>query len=128
MKRGLLGTATKKLLIYVKNNTAYYMYKKGYGRKKIQQCLQQQTALQFRVMFKDVRISEQEKEELSQKQISKQNEMIAQINAKQAEAEKIRDTQQTEAVSESIMKGVLFGKEFNGAVSKIYDSKIEGEK
>lgn len=117
----------KKLLIYVKNNTAYYMYKKGM-EEKIQQCLQQQTGLQFRVMFKDVRISEQEKEELSQKQISKQNEMIAQINAKQAEAEKIRDTQQTEAVSESIMKGVLFGKEFNGTVSKIYDSKIEGEK
>ena len=127
MKEAYWELQQKKLLIYVKNNTAYYMYKKGM-EEKIQQCLQQQTALQFRVMFKDVHISEQEKEEFSQRQISKQNEMIAQISAKQAEVEKIRDTQQTEAVSESIMKGVLFGKEFNGAVSKIYDSKIEGEK
>lgn len=127
MKEAYWELQQKKLLIYVKNNTAYYMYKKGI-EEKIQQCLQQQTGLQFRVVFKDVHISEQEKEELSQRQISKQNEMIAQISAKQSEAEKLRDAQQTEAVSESIMKGVLFGKEFSGTVSKIYDSKIEGEK
>ena len=66
-KRGILGTGTKKLLIYVKNNTAYYMYKKGI-EQKIQKYLQQQTGLDIRVVFQDIRLSEEQKQELSQKQ------------------------------------------------------------
>ncbi len=117
----------KKLLIYVKNNTAYYMYKKGI-EQRIQKYLQQQTGLDIRVVFQDIRLSEEQKQELSQKHILKEKEIINSINTKQAEAEQIRSAQQIQQVSESVSKGILFGKECNGTVSKIYDSKIEGEK
>lgn len=33
-----------------------------------------------------------------------------------------------EVVSENVSKGIIYGKEFSGNVSKIFDSKIEGEK
>ncbi len=52
----------KKLLIYVKNNTAYYMYKKGI-EQKIQKYFQQQTGLDIRVVFQDIRLSEEQKQE-----------------------------------------------------------------
>lgn len=127
MRDAVWGVEQKKLLIRVKNNAAYYMYKKGIG-EKIQNSLEQQIGLQFQVMFKDVHISEEEKQQLSEKQISKEKELIAEINAQQAEIEKNRSAQETQAVSENVSKGILFGKEFSGTVTKIYDSKIEGEK
>ncbi len=105
----------KKLLIYVKNNTAYYMYKKGI-EQKIQKYLQQQTGLDIRVVFQDIRLSEEQKQELSQKHILKEKEIINSINTKQAEAEQMRSAQQIQQVSESVSKGILFGKECNMTV------------
>ena len=117
----------KKLFIHVKNNMAYYMSKKGIA-EKVQQWLAQEVGLQYPVLFKDIHLSQEEKEKMSQRQILKEKELIEQINAKQAEIQQTRSVQEMEVVSENVSKGIIYGKEFSGNVSKIFDSKIEGEK
>ncbi len=127
MKEAFWELQQKKILIRVKNNMAYYMSKKGIG-EKMQRCLEQEIGLQYSVMFKDVHLSQEEKESISQRQIIKEKELIEQISARQAEIEQTRSSQEIEAASENVSKGIIYGKEFNGNRSKIYDSKIEGER
>ncbi len=127
MKEAFWELEEKRLLIRVKNNTAYYMYKKGMT-EKVQKWLKNQTDMDFSVLFKDIRLSQEEREKISQRQTSKEKQLMEELNSRQMEMEQARSAEETEAVSESVSKGILFGKEFSGTVSKIYDTKIEGEK
>ena len=127
MKEAFWELEEKRLLIRVKNNTAYYMYKKGVA-EKIQKSLKKETDMDFSVLFKDIRLSEEEKEKISQRQISKEKQLMQEVSNRQTQIEQTRVAEQIENVSESVAKGILFGKDFSGTVSKIYDTKIEGEK
>ena len=127
MKEAFWELEEKRLLIRVKNNTAYYMYKKGVA-EKIQKSLKKETDMDFSVLFKDIRLSEEEKEKISQRQISKEKQLMQEVSNRQTQIEQTRVSEQIENVSESVAKGILFGKDFSGTVSKIYDTKIEGEK
>lgn len=116
-----------RLLIRVKNNTSYYLFKKGLG-EKIESCLLEETGLQLKVLFKDVRLSAEEKESFEISQDNKEKKYLRQIVAKQAEIENAKCSAENEAVSGELAKGIVLGKVITGTVSDIYDTKVEGEK
>ncbi len=116
-----------KLFIRVKNHTSYYLFKKGLG-EKIESQLWQETGLQLRVFFKDIRLSAEEKENFEKKKENKEKQFLEQIVAKQAEMENAKTSAEKEAVSGELAKGIILGKEITGTVSHIYDTKVEGEK
>lgn len=54
------------------------MSKKGIA-EKVQQWLAQEVGLQYPVLFKDIHLSQEEKEKMSQRQILKEKELIEQL-------------------------------------------------
>lgn len=117
----------ERLLIRVKNNTAYYLFKKGLG-DKIQKELYDELGIECRVLFKDTAISEKEREKLEQRQESIAKKHQETLASEQAQIKSAQVLAQTEAVSQELSKGIILGKEFSGTVTPIRDSKMEGEK
>ncbi|NLK37722.1 MAG: PolC-type DNA polymerase III, partial [Epulopiscium sp.] len=117
----------ERLLIRVKNNTAYYLFKKGLG-DKIQKELYDELGIECRVLFKDTALSEKEREKLEQRQESIAKRYQETLASEQAQIKSAQVLAQTEAVSQELSKGIILGKEFSGTVTAIRDSKMEGEK
>lgn len=116
-----------KLLIRVKNNTAYYLHKKGLA-EKVQKELQEEFGIQCRVMFKDLTCTTEEKELAKKRLASREKELLDTLATEQKELQTAKITSEVAAATEGVSKGILFGKEFTGEIIPICDSKMEGER
>lgn len=114
------------LQIFVKHNMAYYLSKKKLD-EKVQKEIQNETGLSVAVRFKNALTTEEEKTRLALEQRSKTEELMQQIQSTVAAAEEAKTTAEISAVSESVSRGILFGKEFTGTPVKITETKIPGE-
>ena len=115
-----------KMLIFVKNNMAYYLAQKHLD-DAIMNMIENETGRRLMVQFKNVQTSAEERAILEQQQEQKLLELSQKIVSSQAEVVQEKANAEVAAVSSSISKGILFGKEINGNNSKIIDTKIVGE-
>lgn len=127
MKDAVWDLQDTHLMIKVKNNAAYYMAHKGMD-KKIQDKIYLETGLNLKVSFKDIRITEEEKESYRKEQARKENELLELVMSQKAEVETAKTEEKAVAATENVSKGILIGREIFGAVSKIFDTKEEGAK
>ncbi|MBR6542564.1 MAG: PolC-type DNA polymerase III [Anaerotignum sp.] len=115
-----------KMLIFVKNNMAYYLAQKHLD-DAIMNMIENETGRRLMVQFKNVQTSAEERAILEQQQEQKLMELSQKIVNTQAEVVQEKANAEVAAVSSSISKGILFGKEINGNNVKIIDTKIVGE-
>lgn len=114
-----------KMLIFVKNNMAYYLAQKKLD-EELRHMVFEETGKQLQIQFKNVLSSAEEREQKEKERESKTEELLRQIISVSAQSN--ADNGGTSPVSiPSFPKGVLFGKECTGTVSKILDTKIVGE-
>ena len=115
-----------KMQIFVKNNMAYYLSQKHLD-DAIMKMIETETGQRLMIQFKNIQTSAEERALLEQQQEQKLMELSQKIASTQAEAVQEKANADVAAVSSSISKGILFGKEINGNNSKIIDTKIVGE-
>ena len=115
-----------KMQIFVKNNMAYYLAQKHLD-DAIMKMIETETGQRLTVQFKNVQTSAEERAILEQQQEQKLLELSQKIVSSQAEVVQEKANAEVAAVSSSISKGILFGKEINGNNTKIIDTKIVGE-
>ena len=115
-----------KMLIFVKNNMAYYLSQKHLD-DAIMNMIEMETGNRLVVQFKNVHTSAEDRAILEQQQEQKLMELTQKIASSQTEAVQEKANAEVAAVSSSISKGILFGKEINGNNAKIIDTKIVGE-
>ena len=115
-----------KMQIFVKNNMAYYLSQKHLD-DAIMKMIETETGQRLMIQFKNIQTSAEERALLEQQQEQKLMELSQKIASTQAEAVQEKANAEVAAVSSSISKGILFGKEINGNNSKIIDTKIVGE-
>ncbi len=109
-----------KMLIFVKNNMAYYLARKKLD-EELSHMIFEETGQQLLIQFKNTLSSAEERERLEKERESKTEELLRQIVTAP-----VPPRGENVAVP-SFPKGVLFGKECSGSVSKIVDTKIVGE-
>ncbi len=115
-----------KLQILVKHNMAYYLSQKKLD-DAVAKLVQESVGLPITVQFKNVQSAMEEQEEFQQKKQSKAEELLKQIANATQTAEQEKTFAQVQAVTETVSKGILFGKAFSGTPLKILDTKIAGE-
>ncbi len=115
-----------KMQIFVKHNMAYYLTQKKID-SSIAEMVREETGLSLHVQFKNILSSAEEKARLEQEQRTKTEELLQKISAAAQETEQAKPAADARGVSESVARGVLFGKEFSGVSMKIVDTKIPGE-
>lgn len=127
MRDAVWELAENQLVIRVKNNAAYYMAKKEMDRK-VRKNLQEQLGIELSVVFKNVKISQEEREHYEMQLQRKEAELMQEVMAKSREAAEARADGKADAAAENIARGILIGKPFSGEQSRIIDAKIEGER
>ncbi len=115
-----------KLLIYVKNNMAYYMSQKKLD-KDLQHMIEQETGRAFVMQFKNIARTDEETETFEREKEAKENEFLEKIVSAQAEAAHEKSAAEAAGISDSVQKGILFGKECVGNRIPIVESKVTGE-
>lgn len=115
-----------KMQIFVKNNMAYYLSQKHLD-DVIMHMIQEETGQKVLVQFKNVQTTAEERAIIQQRQEQKLEELSRQIVTTQAEVVREKANAEVAAVSSSVSRGILFGKEINGSNMKIIDTKIVGE-
>ncbi|MDD3393066.1 MAG: PolC-type DNA polymerase III [Anaerotignum sp.] len=115
-----------KLIIYVKNNMAYFMAQKKLDID-LQQMIERETGRAIVMQFKNISASEQETKLFEKAKEEKANEFLQKIVAAQAAAEQEKSAAEAAGVSDSVQKGILFGKECMGNRVPISESKLIGE-
>lgn len=115
-----------KLQILVKHNMAYYLAQKHLD-DAIANMIHTETGETLLVQFKNQKATEADKAALENNRKKKFEELSRQIITTQAEAVQEKANAEVAAVSSSVSKGILLGKEINGANQKIIDTKILGE-
>ncbi len=113
-----------KMLIFVKNNMAYYLARKKLD-EELSHMIFEETGQQLLIQFKNTPSSAEERERLEKERENKTEELLRQIVT--APVPSGGESSSTGNSTPSFPKGVLFGKECNGSVSKIVDTKIVGE-
>lgn len=115
-----------KLQILVKHNMAYYLTQKHLD-DAIANMIHTETGETLLVQFKNQRATEADRAALENNRKKKFEELSRQIITTQAEAVQDKANAEVAAVSSSVSKGILLGKEINGTNQKIIDTKILGE-
>lgn len=115
-----------KLQILVKHNMAYYLAQKHLD-DAIANMIHTETGETLLVQFKNQKATEADRAALENNRKKKFEELSRQIITTQAEAVQKKANAEVAAVSSSVSKGILLGKEINGANQKIIDTKILGE-
>lgn len=115
-----------KLQILVKHNMAYYLAQKHLD-DAIANMIHTETGETLLVQFKNQRATEADRAALENNRKKKFEELSRQIITTQAEAVQEKANAEVAAVSSSVSKGILLGKEINGTNQKIIDTKILGE-
>ena len=115
-----------KLQILVKHNMAYYLAQKHLD-DAIANMIHTETGETLLVQFKNQKATEADRAALENNRKKKFEELSRQIITTQAEAVQEKANAEVAAVSSSVSKGILLGKEINGANQKIIDTKILGE-
>lgn len=115
-----------KLQILVKHNMAYYLAQKHLD-DAIASMIHTETGETLLVQFKNLKATEADRAALENNRKKKFEELSRQIITTQAEAVQEKANAEVAAVSSSVSKGILLGKEINGANQKIIDTKILGE-
>ena len=115
-----------KLQILVKHNMAYYLAQKHLD-DAIANMIHTETGETLLVQFKNQRATEADRAALENNRKKKFEELSRQIITTQAEAVQEKANAEVAAVSSSVSKGILLGKEINGTNQKIIDTKNLGE-
>lgn len=115
-----------KLLIYVKNNMAYFMAQKKLD-KELQELIELETGRRVTTQFKNVSLTDEETELFTREKEAKESAFIDKIVAAQTEAAQEKSAAEAAGISDSVQKGILFGKECMGNRIPIAESKIIGE-
>lgn len=115
-----------KLQILVKHNMAYYLAQKHLD-DAIASMIHTETGETLLVQFKNQKATEADRAALESNRKKKFEELSRQIITTQAEAVQEKANAEVAAVSSSVSKGILLGKEINGTNQKIIDTKILGE-
>lgn len=115
-----------KLQILVKHNMAYYLAQKHLD-DAIANMIHTETGETLLVQFKNQKATEADRAALENNRKKKFEELSRQIITTQAEAVQEKANAEVAAVSSSVSKGILLGKEINGTNQKIIDTKILGE-
>jgi len=116
-----------KLEISVKNNVSYFLVKKEID-KLIENKLKAENDLDVRVYFKDKKSSAEECALFRKEQENKEIEILKDIESRRAEIAADATSEAIAQAGEKIANGIVIGKEISGAVSKIIETKTEGEK
>ena len=115
-----------KMLIYVKNNMAYYLAQKHLD-DMLMHMISEETGRNLMIQFKNVQTSAEERAFREQKQEQRLMELSQKIVSTQTEAVQEKANAEVAAVASAVSKGILLGKEINGNPVKVIDTKIEGE-
>ena len=115
-----------KMLIYVKNNMAYYLAQKHLD-DQLMHMITEETGQNLMIQFKNVLTSAEERAFREQEQEQRLMELSKKIVSTQTEAVQEKVNAEVAAAASSVSKGILLGKEINGNNVKIIDTKIEGE-
>ena len=115
------------LYVHVKNNAALYLIRQKID-KEISQKLLDEVNVNIKVVFKNVRLSEVEIKQYELNQQKKENKIFENIIVQKAQVENQKNEEKLSIASDNISKGIIIGKEISGNISKIIDTKIEGEK
>ncbi|MBQ5709167.1 MAG: PHP domain-containing protein, partial [Anaerotignum sp.] len=115
-----------KMLIYVKNNMAYYLAQKHLD-DMLMHMISEETGRNLMIQFKNVQTTAEERAFREQKQEQRLMELSQKIVSTQTEAVQEKANAEVAAVSSAVSKGILLGKEINGNPVKVIDTKIEGE-
>uniref|UniRef100_UPI00271469DE PolC-type DNA polymerase III n=1 Tax=Anaerotignum sp. TaxID=2039241 RepID=UPI00271469DE len=115
-----------KLLIYVKNNMAYFMAQKKLD-KELQDLIELETGRRITTQFKNVSLTNAEAELFTKEKEARESAFIEKIVAAQTEAAQEKSAAEAAGISDSVQKGILFGKECMGNRIPIAESKTIGE-
>ena len=118
--------AEHKLQILVKHNMAYYLAQKHLD-DAIANMIHAETGETLLVQFKNQQATAEDRAAFEENRKKKLEELSRQIITTQAEAVQEKSNAEVAAVSSSVSKGILLGKEINGTNQKIIDTKIPGE-
>ncbi len=116
-----------KMEIHVKNGTSYYLLRRGID-KFIEDKLINQHNVNVKILFKD-KLSTAEETAIFRKEIEeKEMSILKELQEQKNEAVKEAEDNAAAAASEKIASGIVIGKEISESVSKISETKNEGEK
>ena len=117
-----------KILILTGHNAAFYLYKKG-ADKYIEERIKDETGVNVSIMFKNKKLTEEELKEYDEKHLSYEKQLVNAIISEQVMVETAKETAKADETQANIVKGIIIGKEdIRGEITKIRDTKIEGEK
>lgn len=117
-----------KILILTGHNAAFYLYKKG-ADKYIEERIKDETGVNVSIMFKNKKLTEEELKEYDEKHQSYEKQLVNAIISEQVMVETAKETAKADETQANIVKGIIIGKEdIRGEITKIRDTKIEGEK
>lgn len=117
-----------KIVIFTGHNAAFFLYKKG-ADKYITDRIKDEFGIDVSVMFKNKKITEEEKQDLDKKHETYEKQLINAIISEQVSVETAKENSKAEEVKAGIENGIIIGKdEIKGEVLKIKETKIEGEK
>ncbi len=115
------------LEIHVKNNTSFYLIKKRIDRI-IERKLKEELNLEIRAQFKDKKSSAKEELLFRKAKEEKEIELLKEIQEKLNSAAAEAESEAISAASEKISNGIIIGREIQGSVVKIKETKTENEK
>lgn len=117
-----------KITIMTGHNAAFYLYKKG-ADKYIQERIRDEFGMDISIRFKNKKSTEEEIKNYELKQQSYEKQLINAIISEQVMVETAKETAKAEITHANIEKGIIIGKDdISGDVTKIRDTKVEGEK
>lgn len=117
-----------KILILTGHNAAFYLYKKG-ADKYIEERIKDETGVNVSIIFKNKKLTDQELKEYDEKHLSYEKQLVNAIISEQVMVETAKETAKADETQANIVKGIIIGKEdIRGEITKIRDTKIEGEK
>lgn len=112
-----------RIFIKVKNNTAFYLSKKGLSQD-IENKLKEQTGLNFKIFFKDAQETIS-KEEYIKRQLEKETELIGKVVNQSTSTNLTNDKEPKK--ENNVKSNILIGREIKDKICKIVDSRTEGE-
>ncbi|MDD5945223.1 MAG: PolC-type DNA polymerase III [Clostridia bacterium] len=117
-----------RIVIFTGNNAAFYLYKKG-ADKYIEQRIKDETDIDVSIKFKNKKATEEEIKNYENRQESCEKQLINAIISEQVMVETAKENSKAEEAVAGIENGIIIGKDnISGEVTKIKDTKIEGEK
>lgn len=123
----IIKSEDNKITILTGHNAAFYMYRRGID-KYIEERIRDEFGIEIAIGFKNIKTTDEEKKQYENERASYEKQLVDAIVSEQVMKETAKENAKADVQQANMAKGIIIGKEFSGEITKIVNTKTDGEK